>query len=152
MMLRRLSNVLVVALLAGCATAPLQQEMPAVDDAARAFNNDLRWSRWQEAAKRVDPDDRGAFLRLLDDQSSPFHFTSVDELARESTAKDGTEIDVLMALEYYRLPSVRERTVRQRQHWRFDVATKEWVVTPDMSVLREAVSSGALTRPSASFR
>jgi len=140
-MLRRVvASVAAFALLAGCVwTSPLPQETPPLEDAERAFNNDLRWGRWQEAARHVDPDDRSAFLRLLDDPSSPFHFTAVDELSREEMAKDGTEIEVLMVLEYYRLPSVKERTVRQRQHWRFDVASKEWIVTPDMSVLHELV-------------
>jgi len=150
MMLRRLSFALVVALLAGCATSHMPDQTPAVDDALRAFNNDLRWGRWQEAAKHVDPGERGAFLRLLDDSSSPFRFTSVDELSREATAKDGTEIDLLISLEYYRLPSVKQRTVRQRQHWRYDVAGKEWIVTPDMSVLHEHISSGPAARQSAS--
>ena len=137
MMLRRLSLAAVLTLLAGCATSPLPQETPTIDDATRAFNNDVRWGRWQEAAKHVEADDRGAFLRLLDDSSSPFRFTSVDEVSREPTSKDGSEIDVLVSLEYYRLPSVRERKVRQRQHWRLDVVANQWVVTPDLSVRSE---------------
>jgi len=141
MKLRRFSFALGFLVLAACVTTPLPGKTPALDPAAEAFNNDVRWGRWHEAAERVEDGDRSAFLRLLDDSASPFRFTSVDEISREQTATDGTEFDVLVALEYYRLPSVKERKVRQRQHWRYDVTTKNWVVTPDLGVLRQDVSA-----------
>jgi hypothetical protein len=141
MKLRWLSFALGLVLLGGCMTTPLPHDLPSVDEAVNAFNNDVRWARWHEAAQHVEPSERGAFLRLLDDTSSPFHFTSVDELSREETAKDHSELDLFVAMEYYRLPSVKERQVRQRQHWRYDVDAKAWLVTPDISVLRTQVSS-----------
>jgi hypothetical protein len=142
MKLRRFSFALGLCVLAACATSPFAtKEMPDLDPSANSFNNDVRWGRWHEAAAHVEDSDRGAFLRLLDDSASPFRFTAVDEISREQTSSDGTEFDVLVALEYYRLPSVQERKVRQRQHWRYDVATKNWVVTPDLSVLRQDVGA-----------
>jgi len=44
----------------------------------------------------------------------------------------GTKLEVALG-------SSEGAIVRQRQHWRFDVASKEWIVTPDMSVLHELV-------------
>jgi hypothetical protein len=126
---------LALLLLPACVTPILPQDMPAVDDYAQEYNNDVRWGRWQEAAAQVEPERRPAFLKLLDDSQTPFRFTSCDILSARPTSNDGTEIEMLVALEFYRLPSVKERKVRQVQHWRFDVDAKRWVVSPDLKVL-----------------
>ena len=131
---------LVLLVLPACVTPILPQETPAVDEFAQEYNNDVRWGRWQEAAAQVEPERRGAFLRLLDDNQSPFRFTSVDILSAKPVSQDGTEIEMLVALEYYRLPSVKERKVRQVQHWRYDVEAEKWVVSPDLTVLGDDVS------------
>jgi hypothetical protein len=143
MKLRRIPLVLVQLALAACvssALSPLPPETPPLDQSAEEFNNDVRWGRWHEAAERVEPERRNAFLGLFDDSVNPYRFTSVDVLHTEAKSTDGTEIDLLVSLEYYRLPSVQERKVRQLQHWRYDVPTKRWVVTPDLAVLRDDVS------------
>lgn len=143
MKLSRLTPVLVSFALTACVMAalnPLPPETPPVEESAQAYNNDVRWGRWHEAAERVEPERRNAFLRLLDDTENPYRFTSVDVMHTEAKSSDGTEIDLLVSLEYYRLPSVQERKVRQLQHWRYDVPTARWVVTPDLSVLRDDVS------------
>ena len=126
---------LALLLLPACVTPILPQEMPAVDDYAQEYNNDVRWGRWHEAAAQVEPERRGAFLKLLDDSQSPFRFTACDIITAKPTSEDGTEVEMLVALEFYRLPSVKERKVRQIQHWRWDVDAKKWVVTPDLKVL-----------------
>jgi hypothetical protein len=121
--------------LPACVTPILPQEMPAVDEYAQEYNNDVRWGRWQEAGAQVEPEHRNAFLRLLDDSHTGFRFTSCDILSARPTSEDGSEIEMLVALEFYRLPSVNERKVRQVQHWRWDVDAKKWLVTPDLKVL-----------------
>jgi hypothetical protein len=126
---------LALLLLPACVTPILPQETPAVDDYAQEYNNDVRWGRWQEAAAQVEPERRTAFLKLFDDSQSPFRFTSVDIMSARPLSEDGTEVEMLVALEFYRLPSVKERKVRQVQHWRYDVPDKKWVVTPDLAVL-----------------
>ncbi|HTO52523.1 MAG TPA: hypothetical protein VMR50_03975 [Myxococcota bacterium] len=133
---------LALLLLAACVTPIIPPDTPAVDDYAQEYNNDLRWGRWQEAAAQVEPERRGEFLKLLDDNSNPIHFTSVDILSTKPVVTDGSEVEMLVSLEYYRLPSVKERKVRQVQHWRYDVDAEKWVVTPDLSVLRGDVGEG----------
>jgi hypothetical protein len=137
-------RMLAFALLAmsACVTPILPPDTPAVDEYAQEYNNDLRWGRWQEAAAQVEPERRSAFLRLLDDTDRPYRFTSVELMNAKPLSEDGTEMELLVALEYYRLPSVQERKVRQVQKWRYDVTMEKWVVTPDLSVLREDVSNG----------
>ncbi|HTO07127.1 MAG TPA: hypothetical protein VMR86_08720 [Myxococcota bacterium] len=138
---------LALLLLPACVTPILPQETPAVDDYAQQYNNDVRWGRWQEAASQVEPERRTAFLRLLDDNQTPFRFTACDILSAKPTSTDGTEVEMLVALEFYRLPSVKERKVRQVQHWRYDVDTKRWVVAPDLKVLGdEGVGEGPPAR------
>ncbi|HKC52556.1 MAG TPA: hypothetical protein VKF60_17340 [Myxococcota bacterium] len=133
---------LALLVLAACVTPILPRETPDVDEYAREYNNDVRWGRWQEAAAQVEPERRSAFLKLLDEPDRPYRFTSVDVLTKKPLSDDGTEMELLVGLEYYRLPSVQERKVRQVQKWRYDVTLEKWVVTPDLSVLREDVSSG----------
>jgi hypothetical protein len=140
-----MNRLLAIALLLlpACVWSPiLPQEMPAVDEFAKEYNNDVRWGRWQEAAAQVEPEGRKAFLNLLDDNDAPFRFTSVDVLSAKPTTEDGSEIEMLVALEFYRLPSVKERKVRQIQRWRWDVPDKKWMVEPDLGVLRQDVGEG----------
>jgi hypothetical protein len=137
---------LALLVLAGCVTPILPRETPLVDEYAKEYNNDVRWGRWHEAAAQVEPERRSAFLKLLDEDERPYRFTSVEMLTAKPLSDDGTEMELLVALEYYRLPSVQERKVRQIQKWRYDVTMEKWVVTPDLSVLREDVSSGGARR------
>lgn len=135
--------LLALILLPACVWTPiLPQDQPAVDEFAHEYNNDVRWGRWQEAAAQVEPERRKAFLNLLDDNETPFRFTSVDILSAKPVSEDGSEIEMLVALEFYRLPSTKERKVRQVQHWRWDVPSKKWMVEPDLGVLRQDVGEG----------
>ncbi len=127
---------------AACVTPIIPPTMPAVDEYAREYNNDVRWGRWQEAASQVEPERRKAFLALFDDADQPYRFTEVEVLNTKPLTEDGTEMELLVSLEYYRLPSVKERKVRQTQVWRWDVNEEKWLVTPDIGALREDVSSG----------
>jgi hypothetical protein len=137
---------LMLLVFTSCVTPLLPPEMPSVDEFAQEYNNDVRWGRWQEAAAQVEPERRSAFLKLLDTSDRPYKFTSVDLLSAKPLSSDGTEVELLVGLEYYRLPSVQERKVRQVQKWRYDVTMEKWVVTPDLSVLRDDVSSGQSLR------
>lgn len=127
---------------AACVTPIVPESMPSVDDYAREFNNDVRWGRWQEAAAQVEPERRSQFLKLFDDSDRPYRFTEVEVLNSKPISQDGTEMELLVSLEYYRLPSVKERKVRQTQTWRWDVLQEKWLVTPDFGALHEDVSSG----------
>ena len=127
---------------AACVTPIIPPSMPAVDDYAREYNNDVRWGRWQEAAAQVEPERRKAFLAMFDDSDRPYRFTEVEVLNSKPLTEDGTEMELLVSLEFYRMPSVKERKVRQTQVWRWDVLQEKWLVTPDFTSLREDVSSG----------
>jgi len=142
----KLRLALLLVLFAACAGPFVPPTIPSVDDAARNYNNDARWGRWQEAASAVEPDQRAAFLRLLDAKDHPFKFTDVDVVNSKPMSDDGTEVEILATVQFYQLPSVQERSVRQVQKWRYDVLEKQWFVAPDLSVLRDDVSSGGPAR------
>lgn len=137
MKLRRFLFALPFALaLAGCATSSEDRppRPPDVDETAKAYNNDVRWGRYYEASAQLAPEQRGSFLKLLDDQARPYRFTSVD-LLQATPSDDGAQVEMLVSLEYYRLPSVQEQKVRQRQLWKFDRTANRWFVDPDLAVL-----------------
>ena len=56
---------------------------------------------------------------------------------------------MLVSLEYYRLPSVSEQKVQQRQLWRYDRTENRWFVDPDLSVLGGPAPVGGAAVPAA---
>jgi len=131
--------------LAGCAYINPDDpppRAPEVGDTAKAYNDDVRWGRYYEASAQLPPEQRAPFLQLLDDKTRPYRFTSVD-LLQTTPSADGSDVEMLVSLEFYRLPSVSEQKVQQRQHWRWDGAQQRWFVEPDLSVLASpSVGSG----------
>ena len=124
---------------------------PEVSETAQAYNDDVRWGRYYEASAQLPADKRPEFLKLLDDSARPYRFTSV-EMMKSTPNEDGSKVEMLVSLEYYRLPSMSEQKVQQRQHWRYDHAEKRWFVDPDLSVLAGAAPKGGPTVPAAPAR
>ena len=124
---------------------------PEVDETAKAYNNDVRWGRYYEASAQLPAEQRPQFLKLLDDSTHPYRFTSVD-LLKATPNEDGAQVEMLVSLEYYRLPSMSEQKVQQRQLWRYDRAEKRWYVDPDLSVLAGSAPKGGSAVPAAPAR
>lgn len=126
----------------GCHTGPVidgaiervRGRPPAVDENAKAYNDDVRWGRYYEASAQLPEEQRTAFLKLFEGEERQYRFTSVD-LIEATPSEDGKEVDMLVSLEFYRSPSVTEQKVQQRQLWRFDFDERRWFVHPDLSVL-----------------
>src|SRR5262245_17602982 len=110
---RRLLLLLPLAFgLAGCAmfSDDPPPRAPDVGETAKAYNDDVRWGRYYEASAQLAPEQRAGFLKLLDDQAKPYRFTSV-ELLQTTPTEDGARVEMVVALEYYHLPSVKEEKV-----------------------------------------
>jgi len=143
-----------VLALAGCSVINPDDpppRAPDVGDTAKAYNNDVRWGRYYEASAQLPPELRTAFLKLLDDQSRPYRFTSVD-LLQSTASQDGSRVEMLVSLEFYRLPSVQERKVQQRQLWRWDGTEQRWFVEPDLAVLGGTPPKGGSEVPASPAR
>lgn len=153
MTLRRSLLVLpFVFALSSCATSDdPPPRAPDVDETAQAYNNDVRWGRYYEASAQLSPEQRAEFLKLLDDSTHPYRFTSVDML-QATPSEDGAQVEMLVSLEYYRLPSVSEQKVQQRQLWRYDRTENRWYVAPDLSVLGGPPPVGGAAVPAAPAR
>jgi len=124
---------------------------PEVGDTAKAYNDDVRWGRYYEASAQLPADKRPAFLKLLDDSARPYRFTSVD-LMKSTPNEDGSKVEMVVSLEYYRLPSVSEEKVQQLQLWHYDRAENRWYVDPDLSVLGGATPKGGSQVPASPAR
>jgi hypothetical protein len=158
---RALCVALVVPLFVGCAVGAgllepfaglMPEPMPDVEVSVNAYNNDLRWGRLRQASAQLAPEQREKFFELFDESSSGFRFTSVEVLSteprpRERVVGDGevepvvpSEYDVLVAFEYYRLPALDERKLRQKQTWRYLALENRWEVEPDFTGFEAALA------------
>lgn len=150
---------LMAPLFAGCTLGALIAEpftrlmpdpIPEIELSVNNYNEDLRWGRLRQAAAQVAPDQREKFFELFDETTSGFRFTSVEVLSteprRHPITEDGIEplvpreYDVLVAFEYYRLPALDERKLRQRQTWRLDLLENRWEVEPDFTGFEAALA------------
>lgn len=129
----------------------LPDPAPDIELSVNAYNNDLRWGRLRQASAQIAPDQREKFFELFDETTTGFRFTSVEVLstephrvekaaAAESEEPAITEYDVLVAFEYYRLPALDERKVRQKQTWRLLEAENRWEVEPDFTGFEAALA------------
>jgi len=157
--LSALCVALVAPLFVGCAVGAglfepfarlMPDPVPDVETSVNAYNDDLRWGRLRQASAQVAPDQREKFFELFDETTTGFRFTSVEVLSTEPVRPEGTEaeieelagkeFEVLVAFEYYRLPALDERKLRQKQTWRFVVLENRWEVEPDFTGFEAALA------------
>ncbi len=140
--------VLAAPLLVGCASLPAifleglgENVTPEVDESLHAFNQDLRWGRFQQAAAQMPEDQREAFISLFDHEESPFRFTSTEVLSATPKGVEGREVDAVIAWEFYSPPALTERKLRQKQAWRFLPVERRWEVVPDLAPFQAVVAA-----------
>ena len=141
-MLRANATIIGVLVLVGCIPAWMDPgymsragRTSRVRDAAESFGYDLRWGRFEEAAKRVKPDQRDAFLSLASELEGNVRFTGF-EIESVDVGIARAEASVSVAFTLYRLPSIEETTLREQQHWRFDKIRRRWYIEPNLALYR----------------
>lgn len=115
---------LVAVLCAGCAT---DQRNQALITTLNAYANTLRWGDFQSALQFVDPKVRDAHPPSALDLAryQQVRVTDYDEGA--GAVPDGdNQVRQLVQINLVNLNTQSERSVIDRQRWRYDPATKHW--------------------------
>jgi hypothetical protein len=142
MMLRATAGVLGVLFLVGCIPTWMDPgymsragRTQRVREAADSFGHDFRWGRFEKAAERVHPDRREAFRALATELDGRVRFTGFEIESVELGLVRG-EATVSASFTLYRLPSIEETTLRERQQWRFDTVRRRWLLEPNLALYR----------------
>ncbi|EIL89271.1 hypothetical protein UU9_09552 [Rhodanobacter fulvus Jip2] len=126
-MRRILIVVAAVVLLAGCATA---QRKDALTSTLNAYAATLRWGSFQSALKFVDP----KVLQMNPPTSldmaryQQVRVSDYDEGAGPSVVAEN-EVQQVVQLHLINIHTQSERTVIDRQTWRYDPEAKHWWLT-----------------------
>lgn len=137
-MLTRLLMVLALLVaLAGCSGLQMDTPNKSFEAENRDFLQRLRWKDIPGAAKHVSKPRRKAFRDHFGGQDD----LNIADVRLESAdfTKDGEEVESVVVVEYYRLPSTRVQTHRYEVRWTFfdqDQPTPVgWQITSDIPPL-----------------
>jgi hypothetical protein len=133
---------LVGVLLAACGGLFDSPDPQSVREAAEFYSDLVRWGRIDDASAYVHADHRAEFRSTLGDLQGALRITAV---AVEDVSL-GPETDralVTVRFRVYRLPSVAETTLVDRQEWRYESRVGRWQVMPDLALYRGETRSGS---------
>ncbi|MBE0503104.1 MAG: hypothetical protein IBX46_03150 [Desulfuromonadales bacterium] len=115
-MIRRiLALVLFTVVLAGCTTNLLRSPRDEWPEIGREFAKSLRWSGADLAATFFTASARSEFLNAYSDTGAALQITNVRHDASGPAA--GDKAQGVLAIEYYRTPSVSVKTVTIPLEW-----------------------------------
>jgi hypothetical protein len=106
----------------------------AVQSAAVAFNDNLRWGRIDQAATFVHPEARADFLERGGELRERVRVTELELTAVEFGPKIH-EATATVMIQLYRLPSIEAVTLVERQRWTYSARHTTWFVHPDVARL-----------------
>jgi hypothetical protein len=139
------TGILMIVLfgISGCLSAitdPLDRR-GHFEDTQERFTQYVRWGKFEEASRFVDPGMRERFMscspELSDLRFSDYEITRVD-------IRDGvTSASVDVRYTGYRLSMPIERSVDLTEEWTRDEATGLWTVKLDIEKLRDTMIGGA---------
>ena len=123
----------------GCASLiddPLNRRSRFEDTQAR-FTQYIRWGKFEEAARFVDPEMREEFMSCAPEFSDlRFSDYEISEVAIQDGVMSAS-VDVRFTA--YRLSLPVERTVALTEEWSRDEATGVWTVKLDIAKLRNTM-------------
>ena len=123
---RSLLIVAVISLTAasGCATFEKESRLRGLDQAARLYENSIRWGNFNIAAGLLRRRDGGVTSATVNIPEE----VRVTAYASEVVAvnDDVTEATVATRFDYYLPDSGKVRTVSQSDLWWFDPGTQQW--------------------------
>lgn len=117
-----------------------------IDEAVQLYADSLRFGNIDAAARMVEPALRRQFMDLFaNPEERALHFTSID-IARVDLDAKAERATVDLDVRFYRLPSIRELSLTDRQAWRYDTKLDVWRVEPDLSQYAGAGQDGPTFR------
>lgn len=122
-----LLTMLSIALLAGCATGPSDQDQR---ERFQAWENIVRWSEHKDPLLDfIDPEWLAANpISPLDvDRLEQFRVTEY-RVRQVIASPDGLEIERLAQLRLYHIHTARERVIDHRELWRYDEESEVWML------------------------
>lgn len=111
-----------------------------VEEAVEAYANGLRWGRIELVSRLVRPDLRPDFLEFARREPPTVQFTGYEVQAIE-LGVDPDSAEALVSFELYRLPSVQQATIVERQLWEYHRDARRWYLVPDLALYRGDVSA-----------
>lgn len=138
--MRSSSRLLVLLLAMALAACAARQRAGQLDETLRHYNTLIRWSEFAAAADYYDPEMRqeqpldGLAMRRL----SQFRVSGYQQRALE-VSPDGSRARQVVEIRLYNLHDMTERTVVDRQVWRYDAERERWWLTtglPDVTAGR----------------
>jgi hypothetical protein len=134
----------------GVATYPLDKQ-GAFEEAQQKYTSNLRYGLYDEARPFVEPELQARFEsethRFREMRFSDYRVESIeiDALRAKATA--------VVVFRGYWLSSPYEREMRAVQHWRRELPTQKWFVTPDFdSLLTPPAPAAAVSAPASAPR
>lgn len=115
--------LLCVMALAGCATYARQQQQDRFEDITEAYGNAIRWGKYEVAngfrykkEGEEDPD----FGHLKNMKVTSY------ELKAVNVSSDGNTVHQDVEIEYYTIDQFIEKTIIDRQLWKYDREKEGW--------------------------
>lgn len=126
-MLRIFLPLLTALLLTGCASVDESKKTITLDKATRAYENAIRWAKFDVANSMRRPADNNA------SPADPDVLKNIKVTGYAITSNVATnnqsEVNRDVEIRYYNLESMKEKTIIDKQHWKYDPVKKVWYIT-----------------------
>ncbi|KPJ99252.1 MAG: hypothetical protein AMK71_10055 [Nitrospira bacterium SG8_35_4] len=115
----------VLALL-GCATYNKHQQQERFEDMTEAYGNAIRWGKYEVA--NGFRDSKGKEAEIPDFEYLKNIKVTSYELKAVNISQDGNTVHLDVEIEYYKIEQFIERTITDRQLWKYDEDEERWVL------------------------
>ena len=110
----------------GCA-GMMRTPEAVLEDQLRAFHGHLRWGRIDEASSFVAEDHRQVFLGMHEELGDDFEVTEF-EIESIMLHRTSDEAEVVVWMQWFRLPSTRVEEATYREHWEYSDESRVWML------------------------
>lgn len=128
----RLLGSMVVLL--GCSSLSPRQSDP-LDDSIRAYNDGVRWGRYEVAANFIAPKERAQFVDDADERSKDLRITQYDVVQVERSS--GRAAAVHLKMEWYKESEGTVHETHAKQSW--EKQGKAWLMVHETRVRGDAM-------------